>query len=198
MLIGKPESQRNFDPAPQGGKALTLCDVVDLGEVETDWGAKDMLRLHYITPDTFQNDDGDAQHFMVVERCTKSLYDGSGKSPNPSKLYTRITSLTGAGPQYNSDGQFDVETLLGKSAFANIVHSEPNDKGAVWANIQSMMPLPAEIAAPLIPTNFVRSKDREPKPDQQQQKRDDWATGNKDGEPQGIEEPTWASEELPL
>ncbi len=161
MLIGKPESSRTFDPAPSGGKAITLCDVVDLGPTKTNWGEKDMMRLHYITKDKFTNDSGDEMHYMVVERCTKSLYDGSGKSPNPSKLYTRIKALTGKVPQYDTEGKFDVESLLGKSAFANIVHSEPSDNGTIWANIESLMPLPDGMDAPQIPADFVRSKDRE-------------------------------------
>ncbi len=158
MLIGKPDSGRTFDPAPSGGKSITLCDVVDLGMVETKWGDKDMMRMHYITKDKF-SEEGRDQHYMVVERCTKSLYDGSGKSPNPSKLYTRIKALTGKVPQYDTEGKFDVESLIGKSAFANIVHNESD--GKTYANIESLMPLPDGMDAPQIPADFVRSKDRE-------------------------------------
>ena len=159
MLIPKQKPGKKFEPAPEGGKAITLCDVVDLGEVVTDWGTKDMMRLHYLTPDTFEGEEGEAMHFMVVERCTKSLYDGSGKSPNPSKLYTRVKALTGQAPQFDTDGKFDVEGLLGKSLFANIVHNVSGEN--TYANIDTAMPHPKGTKAPKIPSDFVRAKDRD-------------------------------------
>ena len=62
---------------------------------------------------------------------------------------------------YGAEG-YDPESLIGRAVLVNIVHSDPvGDEGRIYANMQSMMPLPEGVEAPDINDHYVRVKDRE-------------------------------------
>ena len=157
----KESSNIEYPLCPEGGQAIVLADVIDMGVQTTKWGEKDQLQFRYLTTTTFPDpENGEEKPFMLFERASKSLYDGKGKSPNPSKIYARCKALTGKPPQYDADGKFDVEALIGQSLFADIAHSEPTKDGKVFANIASVMPLPPSMEPAEIPEWFQRQEEK--------------------------------------
>ncbi len=186
MIIPKPKAG-NFKPAPAGTKPAVLIDFYDLGTVETKFGDKEMVRAVFQTGETFEK-DGDTLNYNVASRYNKSLHEKASLR----KVVEALLSRKMRAADWGADG-FDPELLIGNGVLVSIVHSEPQSDGTVYANIESMMPLPDGMAAPDINDHYVRVKDRDDKPGQVQAKRDEWAKGSTSND-----EPAWAAEELPL
>lgn len=158
--------QRKFTPAPAGIKPCVVVDVIDLGWVKTTWKGvekeKEMFRIVWQTPDTFEGSDGETLNYHVSQRYTRSLHENSNFRRDLEGMLgrtLRVSDITGA------DGEgFDVETLIGMTAYINIVHSDPvGDEGTIYANPKQIMPLPEGTEAPAINPSYIRKKDREEK-----------------------------------
>jgi hypothetical protein len=168
MRIQKPSSGADFKPAPEGSKACTLVDIIDLGTVNTKFGDKDMIRLVFQTPDEFEL-NGDTLNYNVSQRYNATLNE-------KGNLYKAVTALLGRklrADDYGTGG-FDMEQLIGRGVLLQIVHSDPvGEDKRIFANIAGIMALPSQMLAPEINKSYTRKKDREDDP---QEARDKWAT----------------------
>jgi len=59
-----------------------------------------------------------------------------------------VESMLGRKLPKEERDEFDVYGLLGQSAMLNVLHSEPNAEGRVYANIKSVSPVPAGMEVP--------------------------------------------------
>ncbi len=162
MKIGKPGVKRVFTPAPSGSKACRVIDVIDLGMVPSTWEGvtkdKPMFRVVWQTPDQFEAAEGEIMDFHVSKRYTRSLHENSNFRKDFEAMRGRKLQAT----DYDDEGDFDVEALIGMECYVNITHSEPKgDEKTVYANIGSLMPLPPGVEAPPANPNYIRRKDRE-------------------------------------
>jgi len=135
-----------FNPAPNGTFPGIVIDVVDLGIQPTPYGDKPKISF------VFQLDTGgdlrdDGKPHTVATRYTPSLHE-------KSKLRRDLVSLLGRSLSASEVKEFDTEQLMGKTALLSVVRVERGDK--TFANIQTLMPLPKSMAAPVPRTDYVR------------------------------------------
>jgi len=169
--VSKHTGGGNFKPAPAGTKVLTLVDVVDLGEVETSYGPKEKLKFTYQTEDTFEK-DGDTLNYHVMQRYNKSMFKEGAKISTLRAAIEALLRRSVLASDYDSDGKFDVEKLIGMSAMGNIVQTDPKPDGTVYSNISTIMALPTGTPPVKINSSFVRKKYQ---PESGQQDRNKWA-----------------------
>ena len=143
-------------PVPEEGlHAAVLVDAVDLGQLETPWGAKHKVSLIF----ELQTVDDDGKHYVIGKRFTRSLNDKAtlrkflekwrGSKYTPSELTQGV----------------DLENLIGLNATLFIVHNETNEE-RIFANIESILPYKNSKGVisyyDLLPSGqYIRVKDRE-------------------------------------
>jgi hypothetical protein len=128
-IIAKGGNAANFKPAPAGLHQGVLCDVIDHGMVETQWGEKHKVTLRWQLADG----DGDEPYY-VQKRYTNSLHE---------KAVLRHDLESWRGKEFTGAelAGFDLEKLLGVNGQILVVHKKGTDGVRVWANVQTLMPL---------------------------------------------------------
>lgn len=151
----------HWEPHPKGTFAATCIDVVDLGEVQTQYDGvtrmQHKLRLvfwsgHWSEP---RNVDGEMRPMAltVSRRFTASLHEAAAL-----RAFLRVwrgADLTDA----KLNGGWNVEELVGVGAFLQVGHHEY--QGKTYAHIDAALRLPKGSNPPGIPTGYVRVKDRD-------------------------------------
>ena len=143
--------KKHVTPAPEGLHPSVCCDVVDLGEQQTDWGPKPKIELRFlldeVNPET-------QKPFEVRARFANSLH---------KKARLRQVLETWRNKRFTADELqgWDLEKLIGACAQVQIVHA-PGDEGRVWANIQAVVPFPKGMPKLRVHADYVREIDRNP------------------------------------
>jgi len=145
VIVKEPES--TFEPAPAGMHLAVCVDVVDLGVVETHFGAKAQMRLVWQLDERM--DDG--KPYVVMQRYKPSLHE-------KAKLRQHLESWRGRPFTRDELAGFDLENLIGVPCQINVVHKET--ERAVYANIAAITPpyRGAELAPDW--SSYTRVKDR--------------------------------------
>ncbi len=138
-------SGKDYEPVSEGVHSAVLADIVDLGNVQTDFGEKHKIQFVYLTDEA---DEGGRTKYLF-ERFTASLHE-------KASLRKRVKGILGRDLNA-SEKNFDVETLIGLPVKAMVAHSESND-GKIYANIVSLKPDPKGTVT--IPADFQRKQDR--------------------------------------
>jgi hypothetical protein len=136
-----------FEKPDSGVFNGTLADVVDLGVVPTKFGAKAKVRLVWV----LDKNDSEGRPFRVIRQVTASLNE-------KAQLFDVVKSILGTAPPV----PYDIEALIGKSNQLVIIKEAVGDK--VFVNVKGILPLPVGLAAPKIPADFVRAKDKKNQP----------------------------------
>ena len=142
-------------PVPEEGlHAAVLVDAVDLGQLETPWGAKHKVSLIF----ELQTVDDDGKHYVIGKRFTRSLNDKAtlrkflekwrGSKYTPSELTQGV----------------DLENMIGMNATLFIVHNDTEER--TYANIESILPYKNKngevvLYDLLYSGDYIRVKDRE-------------------------------------
>lgn len=143
-------------PAP-GMYLATLVDVVDLPQVQTQYGTKDRLRFHWVLAhlngQLYVGKDGKA-----VEATLQLNANMGAKAELPKRL---AQILAQAPPVITSTEQLE-GLVLGRSNIIVVVHSpNPKDANDPYANVDGIGPIPPGMpAAPPVPQGYVRFKNR--------------------------------------
>jgi hypothetical protein len=117
IIIGT--KQKLFEIPNEGEHLAVLADVVDLGEVETNYGRKDQLQLRWLVDQR----GADGKPLLVRQRPhSKSLHE-------KSTLRKDVKRILGQEP----GDPFDVESMLGMNAILEIEHYTREEK--TYANI---------------------------------------------------------------
>jgi hypothetical protein len=132
--------QGDFQPAPAGAHLAQCVGVVDTGSKETEFGDRRQLRLTFLLP---QEVTAAGRPFAVSRLMTKSYHRKATLRGFLDVLLGR--TLTEAEMR---DG-FNARALLGRVCMLQVVHNVKED-GAVYANIDSIMPVPKGMKAPKI------------------------------------------------
>lgn len=142
-------SEGTFTPAPAGTHSAVCVDVVDLGEVETQFGRKHRARFIWEI-DEERPDYGD--RFLAFATMNVSLHESSTMGALLRRWRGRdFTAEELAG--------FDVEAVVGAPCMLTIVHNEKG--GTVYANVDAAVPLPKGMARLTPSGEYVRQKDRD-------------------------------------
>lgn len=145
MLI--QDSGKVFENPDSGTFLGTIADVVDLGQVASQYGTKTKIRIIWV----LNANDSEGKPFRVMRQVNATI---SSTGPRPSDLYNIVKSVLGVAPPV----PFESEELIGKSNLLIIEREEAQNK-KVYANIKYIGPLPPGAVPPMVPTDFVRSKD---------------------------------------
>ncbi len=162
MAIIASGKSTNFVPCPEGTQQAVCADVVDLGVIETAFGAKHKVDVVWQSAELMEND----KPFLVKKRYTLSLNE-------KANLRHDLESWRGkAFTEIELDG-FDLEKLIGVNALVNVVHKK-GSKGGVFANVVSVMPL-ARSMPKIAVSEYVRVQDRvtEPEPGEMSEASDE-------------------------
>lgn len=143
-------------PAP-GMYLATLVDVVDLPQVQTQYGTKDRLRFHWVLAQLngqlYIGKDG-----KPVE-ATLQLNANMGAK---AELPKRLAQILGQAPPVITSTEQLEGLVLGRSNIIVVVHSpNPKDANDPYANVDGIGPIPPGMpAAPPVPQGYVRFKNR--------------------------------------
>lgn len=130
----------DFEPAPQGAHVVRCLRVIDMGSHEGEYqGKKRSRRLVLLTWELTSELMSDGRPFTVNKRYTASLNEKAG-------LRADLKSWRGKDFTPEELEGFDPMVLVGKPCMINIVHEAKN--GKTYANVTSIMPLPAGVTAP--------------------------------------------------
>jgi hypothetical protein len=145
IVINKKDGKK-FEVPEDGLYPAVLADIVDLGEVETQWGKKHRIRFIYILEAT----DKGGRQFRVFHQLNASLHE-------KSTMYKVVRRLLGKDPGKS----IDLDVLLGKQCQLDVQQSE--SEGSVYANVISVL-ANQKGQNVTIPADFVRevNKNKEP------------------------------------
>lgn len=141
MLISTKPKQ--YELPGEGEHCAVLCDIVDLGEVDTAYGKKDKLRFIWLVDQR----DSTGKQIQVAYSYTKSLHE-------KASLRKVIKAILGRDP----GDTFDVETLLGTNVRLVIEHVSQDER--TFAGIAAILRPRKGDTALTIPADFTRYKDR--------------------------------------
>lgn len=148
MPIIAKQPDTTFTPCPEGLHHAVCVDVVDLGIVDSPHGPKEKVRIVWqvnaLNPVS-------GHRFDVRRSYNRTLHEKAA-------LRKDLESWRG---QAFTDAElkgFDVEKVLGANAQLQVIHRETDD-GKTYANVQSIVPVPAEVER-LEPLDYVREIDR--------------------------------------
>lgn len=140
---------KHFRPCPVGLHPAVCVDVVDLGEVDTDFGRKWRVRLAWQIADV---DPSTGERFSCVKTYTNSLH-------KRANLRADLESWRGKKFSEIEAKALDLDMLLGASCLLQVVHNTSEHTGDVYANVAVILPLPKGTAT-LTPLGYVRHQDR--------------------------------------
>ena len=140
-----------FEPCPSGLHRAVCCDVIDHGMQETQFGVKHKVSLRFQTEEL--RDDG--KPYLVSKKYTASIHP-------KATLGIDLVSWKGRAFTPEESRRFDLEVLIGVNCQINVIH-KPAQDGGTWANIAAILP-PAKGMPKLVVRDYIRQKDRDPKP----------------------------------
>jgi hypothetical protein len=132
MIIKDTGTDRTFEVAPSGAYAARCYRIIDIGtqtkQSHQIWMAWELSKKM-----------ADGQPFVISEKYTSSLHE-------KAKLRGVLESWRGRKFTEAERNGFDIEQVLGKVCFLNIVHDKKGDK--TYANVASVMPVPEGLPSP--------------------------------------------------
>jgi hypothetical protein len=151
LLARRP--QRLYATAPEGLHHGVCVDVVNLGIVQGAYGAKHKVRLVWQLD---AREDAQGRRYDVARVYTLSLHERAALRKDLESWRGRKFT------DRELDGGFDLEKLVGVNAQVQVTH-DLSDDGTCYANVSTVVP-PIKGAAKLVPEEYVRAKDRQPRP----------------------------------
>jgi hypothetical protein len=145
MIIEK--NSGNFENPKSGAYVGIVADVAELLNVPTRFGPKNKVRIIWI----LDQKDSTGKPYRVMEQVNASINE-------KARLFEIAKGVLGTPPNAKS---FDTESLMGRSNQLFIV-VERGEDGKDYAHVKGILPLPQGAAVPVVPAEFVRSKDKKP------------------------------------
>lgn len=140
-------------PYPRGAYPATCCDVIDLGQVETQFGPVPKVQYAFFLPPLRADDP---PWFSVI-RARPLAQKLSRTRKGPSHLLAFLEAWRGEeiqAAEFSGDG-YELDSDIGRPALVSIVHYRTQD-GREYANIATIMPLPGNMEAPKVPADYRR------------------------------------------
>ena len=141
MLISS--NNKPFEKPDSGVFLGVVADVVDLGLVQTKFGAKAKIRIVWV----LDKNDSEGRPFRVMRQLNATMNE-------KAQLFDLVKGILGTAPPV----PFESETLIGRANQLVIIKETVADK--VFVNVKGVLPLPTGAVAPKVPADFVRAKDK--------------------------------------
>lgn len=134
-------NESKFAPAPAGWNVARLFAVIDLGtHFDQKWDKEThLVRLGFELPKALRED---GKPFAIYKRYTFSHHEKSRLRQDLESWYSKKFDTAAL----NKAGGFDLEKLIGRTAYVNITHDESD--GTTFANISALGPLPEGMDCP--------------------------------------------------
>jgi len=142
---------------PDAGMFLgTIIDVVEMPNIQTQYGLKNKVRIHWVLGrlDGTPVLDSENKPMTVV-----GIYNAS--ISEKAELTKRIKQILGGQFPLVTNTEQLAQIIIGRSNILSLVKSEnPKNPADPYTNVESIVPLAPGMLAPAIPAGFVRAKDR--------------------------------------
>jgi len=156
MGIIAADTSIRYEPPPEDTYPAVCVDVVDLGEIESQYAGETRLRhvVKLIWQIDYLREDG--LRYELSRRFTLSLHE---------KAALRGFLERWRGKRFTAEELkgFDLERVLGVNGQLQVLHNTSID-GRVWANVETVTPA-TKGQERLTPTDYIREKDRAEMPD---------------------------------
>jgi len=139
MIIKDTGTDSTFELAPSGAFAARCYRIIDLGTQTFQVKGETKESHQILMAWELSKKMADGQPFVISEKYTSSLHE-------KAKLRSVLESWRGRKFSEVERNGFDIEQVLGKVCFLNIVHSKKGDK--TYANVASVMPVPEGLPSP--------------------------------------------------
>jgi hypothetical protein len=147
---------KTFTKPQPGVYTATIADVVEMPNIQTAYGIKHKIRVHWILA-TLQGQpiiDNEGNPIEAVAMWNANM------SKN-ADLPKRLASILGQAPPVINTSEQIEQLIIGRSNFlvleASANSAKPSDP---YINVQSIAPLQPGMVAPVIPPNYIRRKNR--------------------------------------
>lgn len=150
ILTAGNSGSRTFTPAPEGTHQAVLCDIVDLGEQENNFGqTKHFIRVVFQLEEAMEN----GKPYIVGQRFNATLHE---------KGALRKFIVASRGRQFSDEelAGFDIESLIGTNVQITVIHNKA-ENGNTYANIASVSPWNPKFGPELEVRDYTRKKDRD-------------------------------------
>jgi hypothetical protein len=147
---------RKFEKPTPGMYLATAVDLVEMPNVQTQYGIKNKVRIHW-----------------VLAHLNGQLYIGKDGSPveavgiwaanmgGKAELPKRLTQILGQAPPLVTSTEQLEQLVIGRSNILVLVQNpNPKDPNDPYINVDGIGPIQAGMTAPPIPANYVRFKNR--------------------------------------
>lgn len=153
--MGVVKETPQLDPHPDGPARVVCVDNYTRENVDTAFGKK---TKEYFVFESEQVNPKTGKPFLIIASFTNSL---------DSKSNLRKFLVSWRGKQFTSEELkgFDCEKVVGAPAFIHVLQNHKDD-GSVYANIESIMPMPNGMDRIKPSGSYVRFKDRDKQPAQ--------------------------------
>jgi hypothetical protein len=130
----KARKASDFIPAPAGTHLAVCVDVIDNGEVKSEFQGKTRI-LPKVTLrwETRKPNPKNNLPYLVQQRYTNSTHPKSNLGQMLSGWFGRALTIQ------ETSGEFDLETLIGRCALLSVIHNERD--GQIYANVAAISPL---------------------------------------------------------
>ena len=149
MPIIVRDNRVEFAPCPEGLQQAICVDVEDLGEQTTPWGPKHQVRVWWQSEN--RNAENGGKRFLVSKKFTNSLHP-------KARLRGDLESWRGMKFSDKEVEGFDLEKLINSNCQILIQHNI-SDRGGIFANVQSIVPLGKGMTK-FETEDYVRRQDR--------------------------------------
>lgn len=130
----------SFEKCPAGNHLAVCYEVVEMGTQEGGvFGPKHQIWIGWETPNETMED---GRPFVIGKRYNLSMNE-------KATLRLHLESWRGkkfTDADLGESGSFEIQNLIGKACFLNVVHTEKEDR--VYANINAVAPLPKGVESP--------------------------------------------------
>lgn len=149
MLIAK-EAGSTIAPVEEGTYPATCFGIIDTGiqHSEVYGNSAHKVTLLWELADEFIEIEGKKEPRTVMKTYTLSLNE---------KASLRKDLVAWRGKEFTPEQLrgFDITSILGQPCLLNIVHSQPNKEGRIYANISGIMKMPKGMAVPVLQSNKI-------------------------------------------
>jgi hypothetical protein len=142
---------------PQPGMYLgTLIDVVEMPNVQTQYGTKNKVRFHWILAhlngQPYLGKDG-----SFIEAV--AIYNASVGAK--AELPKRLTQIIGQAPPVITSTEQLEQLVLGRSnVLVLVANANPRDPNSPFINVDGIGPVAQGMFPPAVPPTYVRAKNR--------------------------------------
>lgn len=154
----------DFTPAPAGTFAAVCVDIQPRGWEKRNYAGEEKWQETLMVAWQLEERMDNGKPFLASKFYNFSINE-------KSNLYADLTTWRGEEPPFDPDMDYkpkDILTIIEreyllKNCLLNIIHRQSKMTGRTYANIKGVLK-PTKSAQLITPEDYVRLKDREPKP----------------------------------